>query len=225
MLAERHAQIERLCAALEGSAGSTGDLGVITGGVACGKTELLDVVSRRLGSTGIRVLRATCSPAEQALPYGMIDQLFRGLALAGELPIMSEEIRKERESETPPLRLLHFFYEVLTILTAQHPVLLSVDGIEYADEHSLHCLLYLYRRIRTAPASILVTHTTKVETHTPAPLDELLHQARVARVTVGPLTVDGVAQLLRGLPEGTDRAARDVWSLTGGNPLLVRALL
>lgn len=198
---------------------------MIIGGVASGKTELLEKVSRRAAHNGIRVLRASCSPAEQLLPYGVIDQLFRDLALTGELPLMPEEIREARDSAEHSAQLLHFFHEMLTILTSHQSVLLAVDDIHHADESSVRCLLYLYRRFRPASASIVVTHGSQYSTRSPAPLGELLHQPHIRRVTVGSLSTDGVARLMQNVPWSDDRTTAEVMSATGGNPALVHALL
>ncbi|MCX4851558.1 LuxR family transcriptional regulator [Streptomyces sp. NBC_00893] len=220
LLIERDTQIEQLCQIFSGEASHS--LGVITGGVGCGKTELLEDISRRADSVGVRLLSASCSLVEQSLPYAMIDQLFRGLALAGELPLMPAEIRAARDSAEPTPQLLRFFHEALTELTSRGPLMIAVDDVQYADEPSLRCLVHLYCRLPSAQASIVVTHGAQGGTHAPTQLRELLHQPRAARVAVGPLTQEGIGRLAQRRPR--DEVA-DIAALTGGNPLLVRALL
>lgn len=212
---------------LEPSPTQGDNLGVITGPVACGKTELLEEVSRRATANGIRVLGAHCSRMEQSIPYAMIDQLFRDLALAGELPLMPDDVRAARSAPTPPpALLLRFFHEVMVTLTSRGPLMLTVDDVHHADDPSLRILLYLHRRARSTPASLLVTCGTQYSTRLTAPLRELLHQPRVRRVTVGPLSQSGIARLAHSVAQpGSAPAASEVLALTGGNPLLVQALL
>ncbi|MFI7500662.1 AAA family ATPase [Streptomyces sp. NPDC049687] len=223
---ERDVQLAQLCPLIDQKPAQGPHLGVITGPVACGKTELLEEVVQRATDDGIRVLSAQCSSMEQSIPYAMVDQLFRGLALAGELPLMPDEIRAARGAPVPAPPLLRFFHEVMVSLSARGSLLLTVDDIHHADEQSLRVLLYLHRRARYAPASLLVSHGAQYGIPVTAPLRELLHQPRVRRVTVGPLSKNGTARLTHSLAEpGNAPRAAEVFALTGGNPLLLHALL
>lgn len=225
MLIEREAQVAELSAAFTGENPSPGFLGLITGGIGCGKTELLEEVARRARAAGVRVISATCSAVEQSLPYAMIDQLFRDLALAGELPLMPAALRPARGDTVPAPDLLRFYHEVLAAIEAHGPVLLAVDDLHHADEASLHCLLYLYRRFRSSPVTVIVTHGSQFGINDNTPLGELVFEPRIHRVAVGSLGPAGVGELIRSHRAGERRDVAEVVALTGGNPLLAKALL
>lgn len=225
MLVEREAQLAELRKAFSNEGLSAGCLGLITGGIGCGKTELLEEIARRARAASMRVISATCSAVEQSLPYAMVDQLFRDLALAGELPLMPDALRASRVDENPSPELLRFYHEVLAVIAARGPVLLAIDDIQHADEPSLRCLLYLYRRLQGCPVTLMVTHGAQFAVNASTPLGELLFQPRIRRAIVGSLSKEGVYQLIRSHQGGQRPNAVEVVALTGGNPLLAKALL
>ncbi|AWS44280.1 LuxR family transcriptional regulator [Streptosporangium sp. 'caverna'] len=225
MLVEREVQIAELSTSFSNQGLSFGCIGLITGGIGCGKTELLEEAARRARDAGFRVISASCSTLEQSLPYAMIDQLFRDLALAGELPLMPDALRPARGDTWPSPELLRFYHEVLATIAASGPVLLAIDDIQHADEPSLRSLLYLYRRFQGSPVTVMVTHGAQFGIDATTPLGELLFQPRINRVTVGSLSREGVCQLIRFQQGGERRDVDEVVALTGGNPLLAKALL
>jgi DNA-binding CsgD family transcriptional regulator len=215
-----------LCAVFSSDGPTFGGLGLITGGIGTGKTDLLEKVAGQAALKGLRVISASCSPTEKSLPYAMADQLFRELALSGELPLMPEELLPDRRNPEPSSELLRFFEEITATIIADRPaLLLAIDDIQYADEASLHCLLYIYRRFQAAPVTIVATHGAQFSTDPTSPLGELLFHPRVRRVSVGPLTCAGLSQILGSQQRPHPWQAEEVLALTQGNPLLVTALL
>ncbi len=102
-----------------------------------------------------------------------------------------------------------------------------MDDAHQADAFSLELLLLLIRRLGTARIAVVLAERTARHHPNPAFHTELLRQPHCRRVMLAPLSPDGVVQLL-----GTQLDARQaaelgpqVDALTGGNPLLVHALL
>lgn len=107
MLVERDEQIAKLTSWVSGAArphGSThgatlgsapedpsrpGRIAVISGPVASGKTALLHRVLERTADSGVRLLSAVTSAAEQDIPFGVVEELLRDTTdTAGSLPLL-----------------------------------------------------------------------------------------------------------------------------------------
>ncbi len=86
MLLERDNQLAHLRRLFETTAekAGRGQVAVITGPVGSGKTELLHMFAEQAVGSGAALLTATASRAEQAMPLGVLDQLFRGAELPAE---------------------------------------------------------------------------------------------------------------------------------------------
>ena len=93
-----------------------------------------------------------------------------------------------------------------------------VDDAHWADGASLRFLAFLLPRLEELPAAVLFP---------PTGLLALMMEPGTEVVTVGPLTVDGVATLVAdGLGVEPDPAfAAACWDATGGTPFLVHTLV
>ncbi|WP_308290893.1 helix-turn-helix transcriptional regulator [Streptomyces cellostaticus] len=253
VLVERDEQIGRLTyfisSAASGTASEnapgTGRIAVISGPVASGKTALLHRALELTAEDGPRVLTAVTSPAEQGIPFGVVEQLLRdGQTTADRLspalgagPVLGTE--PGAAPHTVPAEVLAAFRAQLAEIRARGPVLIVVDDVQYADPESLHCLAHAVLRAPSAGAgvSLLVTRGPDAGDRAPRVLEELLYQLRGLRVRLAPLSVDGVGRLVAArAPEagpggGTERPAADpalaasLHAATGGNPLLVHGLI
>lgn len=144
----------------------------------------------------MRWRNATCTPSEQALPLGTLSQL---------LPVSPGTISLD------PVQL----HNLSTQLTASsEPLLITVDDIQHADPLSLDCLFHAARRVANTRVLLLLT-----EADAPTPfLRPLSRERHCHRLRVGSFDVAETGLLAGG------RAA-EVHRLTGGNPLLVHAVL
>ncbi|WP_307705239.1 LuxR family transcriptional regulator [Streptomyces sp. V1I6] len=252
---ERDEQIGRLTSFLSGvesgtvpgTASGTGRIAVISGPVASGKTALLHRVLELTAEAGPRVLTAVTSPAEQAMPFGVVEQLLRDAqAAADRLPLHSPAgpgaapaSEPRTESEPVPAEILMAFHSQLGGVCAQGPVLIAVDDVQYADPQSLHCLAHALLRAPSSGAamSLMVTRGPDACGTPPRILEELLYQLRGLHIRLSPLSVDGVGRLLaaRAPEAGTKKPAAhasrsaplaaSLHAATGGNPLLVHGLI
>ncbi|KJS58844.1 helix-turn-helix transcriptional regulator [Streptomyces rubellomurinus] len=214
--------------------GGRGAMAVIGGTVGSGKTELLHAVADRAGEHGARVLSAAGIRAERAVPLGVLAQLLLGpdLPAAGaervarlldEAAAQVGPVTGGPDAAAMPTRIMHGVCGFLGELACQGPLLILVDDVHWSDDASLQCLLYLARRLRAARVLLVFAESEHALRANPLFRTELLRESRCAWVHTAPLSVAGVARLV-----GTDpgsRAAAELHGWTGGNPLLVRALL
>ena len=106
------------------------------------------------------------------------------------------------------------------------PTLLVLDDVHWADEATLDLLRYLGRRMQTQP--VLVAATYRSEEVTPGhplsvTLGDLTTSEAVVRMTVPPLTPDGVRMLAE--QSGSTLDADQLFDRTGGNAFYVTELV
>nr|BBM95947.1 LuxR family transcriptional regulator [Streptomyces sp.] len=182
-------------------------------------------------------LEAVASRAEQHMPTAVLRQLVR----AHELPpsvadgvdallraLTTGPAADQHQDHPDPVYLRHSLCATLLDVLERtgRPLLISVDDVHYADTSSLHCLALLLRRLQQVPALLVLTESPRLSTA------DQLFQAEfplgfISRLRLGPLSPKGVAALLQehlGATPAREWAPR--WhAVTGGNPLLLQALL
>ncbi|MEV5432949.1 AAA family ATPase [Streptomyces sp. NPDC052701] len=237
-LIERDRPIEPLEQLPCESAAGRGQVALINGGLASGKTALLDAFTDRTAASGALVLTASGSRAERTLQMGVLDQLFRGPALPPAVasdvarmvtvsaPASGEEDADSVTVRQPHVTRVHGICSVLLDLARERPLVIAVDDLHFVDPVSLQVLLYLQRRIRAARVMLVFTewdHRAAVPVRSHAELTRRPH----CLIKLSMLSRQAVAQLAAQHPTaaaGPLHAERlHQWS--GGNPLLVHALL
>ncbi|MFE9424105.1 ATP-binding protein [Kitasatospora sp. NPDC006697] len=222
--------VDLLAAAVDGR----GSIAVIGGTVGSGKTELLHALADRAGEQDIRVLRAAGMRSETAEPLGVLAQLLLELDLPEPAAERTAHLLDEAathleladgrpETAALPTRVMHGICGILGELASRQPLLILVDDVHWSDDASQQCLLYLVRRLRTARVLMVFAESEHALRANPLFRTELLRESRCVWVHTAPLSVAGVAHLL-GTEPGS-RVAAELHGWTGGNPLLVRALL
>lgn len=213
-----------------------GEVVVVSGGLALGKTALLEGFAEHANSRGALVLTAAGSRAETDLQLGVIEQLFHSTELpdctaerVSDLVRVSVSPAQADEHTIPELSDatgVHGICAILLELARTQPVVIGIDDVPFMDAASFQVLQSLLRRIRKAP--ILVVLNEWVQIQTPR---QGLHAAMVRhshhRIKLSTLSQDGVAQMAAQVVGDTTaaRLAPHIHQETGGNPLLVRALL
>jgi DNA-binding CsgD family transcriptional regulator len=211
---------------------------VVTGPVGSGKTELLHAFAERATGSGTCHLAATASRAEQARPLGVLGQLFSRAKLPPESTDRVAQLLDrgafsamingpENELDDVSARVIHSLCKALLELARRQPLVVAVDGTQYADTASLQCLLCLVRRLRTAPALVVLSEATGSESLHPLLQAELLHQPQSHRIQLGMLACGEVEAMLgQHLDAGSaERLAPECHAISGGNPLLVHGLI
>lgn len=215
----------------------------IEGPAGVGKTRLLASAREIAAEHGLVSLVARGGRLEREFAFGIVRQLFerhvgslapkdsrRALEGAAGLaaPLVGRCVRGDPVPGSAPdldFAALHGLYWLTANLAARTPLMLAVDDAQWADAPSLRFLAYLARRIDEL-AAVLVIATRSGEPDTPEGL-VMEATAPASRLTPEPLTEAAAAELVRsslghpGEPEFVIACHRR----SGGNPLLLRALL
>jgi DNA-binding NarL/FixJ family response regulator len=232
-LIERDAQLSILTNMLADGAAGRGSVALVQGPIASGKTTLLRVFGDQAVAAGSLFLQATASRAEQDQPFGVMGQLLLGADLpAGDADVAVHLLDKATNAmmaEEAPKNVIPKLCGPLLAQARKRLVALTVDDVHSADSNSVECLLYLARRLPTSRLVAVLAENGDLLPDNPRFRAELLRQPICRKIRLELLSVHGVAELIAAEEEGRGRRASppvsDCYRLTGGSPLLVRALL
>ncbi|MFI1801260.1 ATP-binding protein [Streptomyces sp. NPDC020379] len=214
---------------------------LVEGAAGMGRTSLVEEFARRAGRDGALVLHARCDEAEREVPFGVVRQLFEPVvaewgperaerAFAGPAEPATRVLSTVPHTgaavapEDDPLPVLHGFYWLTLRIAAVTPVVLVVDDAQLADAPSLRWIHYLIRKLTRSRVLVVLTHRGD---ETSDPLTALSLAANCRTLRPEPLTEAAVAGLLTHVwdQDPAPELARSCHRLTGGNPLLLRALV
>ncbi|MGW7370054.1 hypothetical protein ACWGI8_43180, partial [Streptomyces sp. NPDC054841] len=188
-------------------------------------------VTDRAVADGALLLDAAGSRAERAWPFGLARKLFEAAPLTSAtradvthwMDIATAENAAEAQT-----RVLPHLAGALLELAADRLVVIAVDDAELSDELSLQLLMCLARRARRSRVLLLLTVSACLDQEQLSRVAELQRQAHCHRLRLMPLTPAAAERMLAGQVRGGDAGARLAAQLherTGGNPLLMRALV
>lgn len=231
-LVEREKVLDSLIELLDESRGGNGVVALLTGGVGSGKTSLLRRFAERATDSGALVLSACGSFAEEDVHLGMLDQLFGNPLLPPETVTQAHRIMASAAgSDTGgglrfDARIAHGICVALLELSKERPLVVMVDDMQFADRASLRTLLYIQHRIGVSRVLMILTESASARPARSRLHSEIIRQPHARHLTLPPLSVGGVAQVLaeRLGAEPAGRLAAACHRLTGGNPLLTHAL-
>ncbi|XUL94531.1 AAA family ATPase (plasmid) [Streptomyces galilaeus] len=209
-LLHRDDECARLEKALRACTDGTAGLVLVEGAAGCGKTHFLHHAADAAAACGLSVVQAAADPAARHRDYALLHRLARQLD-AG-------RCRAEPDAAG--------FAPLLHAACARGPVALCVDDLQHADRASLAELLRLTRTLRGAALLTVLTHTPHYRADGWAGHTELLRHSGFVRIRLGSLDSQDTAELARfwGTPVSPAATTR-LHRLSGGNPLLLRALL
>jgi DNA-binding CsgD family transcriptional regulator len=192
---------------------------VVEGDPGTGKTALLDAVVDRAGA-GV-VLRAGGEHAEELVSYGIVDQLVRAAARAGDTGTVPEL----RPAEEPPVVGALLVALLDRLRSRSGPIVVLVDDAHWADARSVQALVFALRRLGTDRVLTLVAARPEGGGRVDR-LRALATGERGTTLRLGGLGVDGLVALGRSLGKGAlpPAAAQRLHAHTGGVPLHARAL-
>ncbi|MEU3984652.1 LuxR C-terminal-related transcriptional regulator [Streptomyces sp. NPDC026672] len=215
----------RIDKALGACAGGTAGLLLVEGAVGCGKTSLLQYAADGAVGRGFTVVRVAAGPAgrDRSLLHRLtaaVSQVDGGAAPStGHGPGPGRYAGPVDEHSAAFAARLH-------AACARGPLLLCVDDVQDADQVSLADLLPVVHGLPGAPLLTVLTRLPHHRTDGFSLFTEVLRHPGFDHVLLGRLDADATADLARhwGGPAAPDAAAR-LYRLSGGNPLLLRALL
>jgi DNA-binding CsgD family transcriptional regulator len=213
-----------------------GGVVVVSGALGAGKTALLQAFSEDVDPAA-HVANATASRVEQSLPMGVIDQLLRGTNLPAERAEVVDRLvahgvldavahsATDGGAQVRP-SLLRGVYDAFGSLSTERPVVIIIDDLQFIDQPSSSCLLYLIRRLRSQRILVVMgecTHNLKLSQLLQS---EILRLPHVRQIRLGALPEQGVNALLAQVVDQVtaDRLTAHCLAITGGNPLLLRGL-
>jgi DNA-binding CsgD family transcriptional regulator len=233
-LLERGTELGRLRKALDRCADGRGGVVALTGPVGSGRTQLLYAFASEVSRARAVQLDAVGSSMERELPLALLVQLFQNAPITPEVgakvcQLLTEGIRSADADSSGRLTVavLHGLAGALLALAKDQPLVISVDDVQYADPQSLECLLYLVRRTRQSRVLVVLGEREFAMVAHPLFDTELVRQPHYDRVRLGLLSPDGASGLVAArLGQATaQRVTPAFHAATGGNPLLLRALV
>jgi DNA-binding CsgD family transcriptional regulator len=232
-LVERDGQLSQLTRLFSSCQHGQGAIAVVSGPVAAGKSQLLYTFAGQAIQEGAVVLCASGSLAESSLPLGMLGQLLHNATMPAddEMPEVGEPsiasvLPALEAGEQERVAAMEQVREALLGVAQDRPMIIGIDDVHDADVFSLQCLLYCVRRIRSARVLVILTSTeSRLERSTP--FIELLRLPHCHRIRLHPLSEYGVATALSEHLDSrvAERSASAWHKASGGNPLLLRALI
>jgi DNA-binding NarL/FixJ family response regulator len=209
---ERDSELSVLADAVQAAAAGRGSVVLVFGEAGIGKSSLVEAVRARLPAEG-RMFAGYCDDLATPRTLGPFRDLVGRVGAE-----LSRAITDGHDRD----RLLSALRAELD--WQEHPAVLVIEDVHWADDATLDALRYLIRRIGSLPAVLVLTYRDDELSHEHA-LTGLLGQAArsedVRRLPLRRLTADAVRQL------SADSAANpaDLFALTSGNPFFVTELL
>ena len=210
---------------------------ILEGEVGIGKSTLWQAGVEVARALGYCVLSSRPAEAERGLTHAGLGDLFEDV-LADVLPELPTPRRhalevalllEEDAHGSDPRALGVAVRSALEALTAERPVAVAIDDVQWLDPSSASALAFALRRLDERPIVLVLTRRLGEGAATPD-LERAIHADRVRRMHVSPLSLGAVHQLLRvhlgrALPRTT---LVRVHETSGGNPFyaleLARAL-
>ncbi|KIF02713.1 transcriptional regulator [Streptomyces sp. RSD-27] len=243
-LVEREKQWETLNELLDSARRGRGRVAVISGPIAAGKTTLLEHFTEQAIADGALVLEAAGSRAERYLPFGILRRILDSAAplepgVHAEATALLDSLGTPATDTPDPatgaagggveagMRILPYVCASLLRIARDRTVVIAVDDVHQGDELSRAFLLCLARRVRQAGVLIVLTEAVRLLPAQLAFHTELQRQPNCTSIRLPLLSADGTGRMLAG-PFSTAAAQRvtaDCHETTGGNPLLIKALL
>src|SRR6478672_6392584 len=209
---ERDAELSVLTKAVREGGGRHGSVVLVMGEAGIGKSSLVEALRSHLPAEG-RMLVGYCDDLATPRTLGPFRDLVGSVGTELSCAVADGS---ERDRVLTALR---------TELTwPEHPTVLVIEDVHWADDATLDALRFLIRRIADLPAVLVLTYRDD-ELNRGHPLHGLLGQAsrsdRVRHLPLRRLSQQAVLQL----SAGSSVDVQDLYELTSGNPFFVHELL
>jgi DNA-binding CsgD family transcriptional regulator len=201
---------------------------LIEGEAGIGKTTIWSEVRRRAQARGYVVLATEPVESETELPFaGLLDLAAAQLDVVDGLPPPQRralEIATARAEPGPTetvgaLAIAAGFLSLLTARSAEAPVVVAVDDLQWLDGPTQRVVAFAVRRLGSIRVGVLASVRTASPLDPSVPVVDLEIEAE--RVVLGPLSVASLYHLIDGrLGESLPRyALTRIEATSGGNPI------
>jgi DNA-binding CsgD family transcriptional regulator len=219
------------------SLGRGGEILVLQGHVASGKTTSLHEIAELAVAEGNMVLHAVAAWTEIEFQFGVIRQLLTGphiprnsadnIAILLDDGALSAALSEPDVRQPTAARIMEVLWSEFLALSVRRPLVLIVDDIHYADTSSKECILYFARRLKSAPILMVLAEDKRPWQTRPFLQAELLRLPNCRTVHLRPLSQQEVADLVSTHHEirQSEQLAVAIHRAGGGNPLLTLALI
>lgn len=240
---ERERELRAIADALANAEAGTGSAILIEGEAGIGKSTLVRHAIAAARASGIRVLRAQGGELERTLPYGVVTELFGGLAeddaaagelfsgpaaAAGQLLGVGRAAGRdaERADRADPVAYLHGLFWLVLNLSERGPIAIVVDDAQWADEPSLRLFHRLVQRIDELAVVLVLAMRPDGDSPASAAGSLLRADRGTTRLALDPLSEHAVGELMsRVAGRRIDDDLRGAsWHATRGNPFFVTEL-
>jgi len=209
---ERDAELSVLTGAVREAVDRHGSVVLVMGEAGIGKSSLVEALRSHLPAEG-RMLVGYCDDLATPRTLGPFRDLVGSVGTE-----LSRAVADGSERD----RVLTALRTELT--WPEHPTVLVIEDVHWADDATLDALRYLIRRIADLSAVLILTYRDD-ELSREHPLHGLLGQAsrsdRVRHLPLRRLSQQAVLQL----SAGSSVDVHDLFALTSGNPFFVHELL
>jgi DNA-binding NarL/FixJ family response regulator len=254
VLVGRQRELDGLKAALEGALSGQGRLIMLVGEAGIGKTRTAEELASVARQRGVQVLWGRCPEERGAPTYWPWVQAIRSYVLkqepdtlrsqmgvgAGDIAQIIPEVQERlpdliapapvEEPEQARFRLFDSITSFLKRASQEHPLLVVLDNLHWADPTSLRLLEFVTPELAATRVLLLGTYRDMdVSRSHPLfrTLGELTRQRLYQRVLLRGLSRDEVGQVMRavGGVELPKELVSTVHQQTEGNPLFVREVV
>jgi DNA-binding CsgD family transcriptional regulator len=199
----RDPELEAVAAFLAKTGSGFAEL-TLDGEAGIGKTTVWWEALRLASATGARVLVTRPSESEATLSFAALGDLFDDVdnAMIGELPIPQREAIAAAlvRAPAPPggideRALCASVLSLLRLMSAQRPLVVGVDDVQWLDPPSARVLSFAVRRLRAEPVALVMTLRTG--TAAPQGLDRAAIAGQTRVIKLGPLTLAALHELIK----------------------------
>jgi DNA-binding SARP family transcriptional activator len=241
----RAAELDVLRAAIGEAGADRGRVVAVLGEAGIGKSRIVAELAREASGRGLAVLLGRAYESEQILPFGpWVDALRTGRIEDGEVlgalapPLRAELARLlpelgdggavSRSAGTDVRSLFESVTRLIGHLARQHPLLVILEDLHWADEMTARLLAFAGRRLLDRAAVVVLTAREDELADALVlrqALDDLQRAGRLTTLSLPALSRADTLALVRGLARGGDEAAierlgEQAWIVSEGNPFV-----
>ena len=236
-LLDRAAELAAITGAVDSAVSGAGSVLLVEGAAGIGKTSLLTQACAQAVAAGLAVRVAHAAEFEGGYAWGVVRELFQpevragGHGSTGDAAALAAPAlgRAGSAGEEDSFSVVHGLYWLTAGIAEQAPLLLAVDDLHWADQPSLRFIAHLARRLDGLPVLLMATvREPRSATAQDGTLTAGL-AADPAVIVLRPAALSPAASagLVHAALGGASSARFEAacHELTGGNPLLLQALV